>query len=108
MSSVQQSIRDAISRSNARTTEERNAVYLAARSAIEQLPHRQSEPAMHELFEAIKEIETEYAREELAEAGGAPLPEAMPEQPAAQPETDGTAPAMQAPRAPRPSAERST
>lgn len=75
MTSVEESIRSAIARSSDQSVEARNKVYLRAREAIEKLPAAQAQPAMQELFETVKTIETEYARLDLARAsksGSAP------------------------------------
>ena len=65
MSSIYHSIKTAIERANATTLQERNRIYLAARDAINRLPEDHSETAMAQLLEVVKDIEAEFARQEL-------------------------------------------
>ncbi|MEM9332678.1 MAG: hypothetical protein AAGA53_15245 [Pseudomonadota bacterium] len=67
MNSIDAYVRTAIRDSAAKSPEERNEIYLAARSAIKDLPAAQAKIAMRELFETVKAIEAEFVKDELVQ-----------------------------------------
>lgn len=101
MTPVEQSLRNALSKSPSASTEDRNRIYLSAREAINRLPDHQTEQALKDLFDAIKAIETDYVREELSR--DVEQPRAEPEEVASgDDQGQPTPPAQEPPRPARP------